>query len=222
MHFGRFCCTFNSHEMIRLIIADDHPVISDGIKLILEKEKDIQLVATVSNGIELLNVLETEQADVILMDVNMPEMSGIEATQKIKDNYPTIKVLSFSQYDEKRFVKQMLKYGASGYLLKNSAASEIVKAVNIVYSGGIYLSEELPDIFSDKPKRKSSYFFPELSQRELEVLKLICGEKNTNEIAEILFISNSTVETHRANLLLKVGVKNTAGLVKWAVENEVV
>lgn len=208
--------------MIRLIIADDHPVISDGIKLILEKEKDIQLVATVSNGIELLNVLETEQADVILMDVNMPEMSGIEATQKIKDNYPTIKVLSFSQYDEKRFVKQMLKYGASGYLLKNSAASEIVKAVNIVYSGGIYLSEELPDIFSDKPKRKSSYFFPELSQRELEVLKLICGEKNTNEIAEILFISNSTVETHRANLLLKVGVKNTAGLVKWAVENEVV
>lgn len=208
--------------MIRLIIADDHPVISDGIKLILEKEKDIQLVATVSNGIELLNVLETEQADVILMDVNMPEMSGIEATQKIKEKYPAIKVLSFSQYDEKRFVKQMLKYGASGYLLKNSAASEIVKAVNIVYSGGIYLSEELPDIFSDKPKRKSSYFFPELSQRELEVLKLICGEKNTNEIAEILFISNSTVETHRANLLLKVGVKNTAGLVKWAVENEVV
>ena len=208
--------------MIRLIIADDHPVISDGLKLILEKEKDIQLVATVENGIELMKILETVEADVILMDVNMPEMSGIEATRKIKAHYPTMKVLSFSQYDEKRFVKQMLKNGANGYLLKNAGASEIVNAVNIVFSGGIYLSEELPDIFSEKPKRKSSYFFPELSQRELEVLKLICDEKNTNEIADLLFISNSTVETHRANLLLKVGVKNTAGLVKWAVENEVV
>jgi DNA-binding NarL/FixJ family response regulator len=208
--------------MIRLIIADDHPVISDGIKLILEKEKDIQVTATVNNGVELMQILENREADVILMDVNMPEMSGIEATRQIKEKYPAIKVLSFSQYDEKRFVKRMLKNGANGYLLKNAMSSEIVNAVNIVYSGGIYLSEDLPDIFTDKPKRKSGYFFPELSQREIEVLKLICAEKNTNEIAELLFISNSTVETHRANLLLKVGVKNTAGLVKWAVENEMV
>jgi DNA-binding NarL/FixJ family response regulator len=97
-----------------------------------------------------------------------------------------------------------------------------VKAINIVYSGGIYLSEELPNFFSDKPKRKSRDLFPDLSKRELDVLKLICDEKSTNEIAEMLFISSSTVETHRANLLLKVGAKNTAGLVKWAVENEVV
>jgi DNA-binding NarL/FixJ family response regulator len=208
--------------MIRLIIADDHPVIIDGIKLILEEEKDIQVIATAVNGMELMKILDTKETDVILMDVNMPEMSGIEATQQIKHKYPEVKVLSFSQYAEKKFVKQMLKNGADGYLLKNAMVSEIVKAINIVYSGGMYLSEELPNFFSDKPKRKSRDLFPDLSKRELDVLKLICDEKSTNEIAELLFISSSTVETHRANLLLKVGAKNTAGLVKWAVENEVV
>jgi DNA-binding NarL/FixJ family response regulator len=208
--------------MIRLIIADDHPVIIDGIKLILEEEKGIQVIATAINGIELMKILDTMETDVILMDVNMPEMSGIEATQQIKNKHPEVKVLSFSQYAEKRFVKQMLKNGADGYLLKNAMVSEIVKAINIVYAGGIYLSEELPNFFADKPKRRSSDLFPELSKRELDVLKLICDEKSTNEIAELLFISSSTVETHRANLLLKVGAKNTAGLVKWAVENEVV
>jgi DNA-binding NarL/FixJ family response regulator len=208
--------------MIRLIIADDHPVIIDGINLILEEEKDIQVIATAVNGIELMKILDTKETDVILMDVNMPEMSGIEATQQIKHKYPEVKVLSFSQYAEKRFVKQMLKNGADGYLLKNAMVSEIVNAINIVYAGGIYLSEELPNFFSDKPKRKSRDLFPDLSKRELDVLKLICDEKSTNEIAELLFISTSTVETHRANLLLKVGAKNTAGLVKWAVENEVI
>lgn len=208
--------------MIRLIIADDHPVIIDGIKQMLEEEKDIQVIATAVNGNELMKILATEETDVILMDVNMPEMSGIEATQQIKHKYPEVKVLSFSQYAEKRFVKQMLKNGADGYLLKNAMVSEIVKAITIVFSGGIYLSEELPNFFADKPKRKSRELFPELSQRELDVLKLICDEQSTNEIAELLFISKSTVETHRANLLLKVGAKNTAGLVRWAIENEVV
>lgn len=208
--------------MIRLIIADDHPVIRDGIKTILEKEKSIELVATVENGIELLEILQKKETDVVLMDVNMPEMNGIEATKKVKKNHPEIKVLSFSQYDEKRFVKQILKSGANGYLLKNAAASELVKAIHIVHGGGIYLSEELPNVFGEKPKRRSNYLFPELSPRELDVLKEICQEKSTQEIADTLFISYNTVETHRAHLLLKVGVKNTAGLVKWAVENEIV
>ena len=208
-------------KMIRLIIADDHPVIRDGIKTILSKEKDIVLVATVENGLELMDTLEEKQADIILMDVNMPEMNGIEATKRVRKEFPDIKVLSFSQYDEKRFVKQLLKSGANGYLLKNAAASELIKAIKIVSEGGIYLSEELPNVFGEKPKRRSNYLFPELSPRELDVLKEICQEKSTQEIAEILFISSNTVETHRAHLLLKVGVKNTAGLVKWAVENEI-
>ena len=208
--------------MIRLIITDDHPVIIDGIKAILEKEKDIQLVAEAGSGDELLTVLETTQADVILMDINLPGMTGIEATRIVKDKYPEIKVIAFSQYDEKRFVKQALKNGASGYLLKNTPACNFTDAIRLVYNGGMYLSPELPNVFTDKPKKRSNYLFPELTARETDVLRQICLGLNTQEIADTLFISHNTVETHRSNLLLKVGVKNTAGLVKWAVENEIV
>ena len=208
--------------MIRLIITDDHPVIRDGVKTILTNDTDIELVACAGSGDELLEQLESIKADVILMDINMPGMNGIEATKLVKKKYPNIKVLSFSQYDEKRFVKQLLKNGASGYLLKNSAAGELIQAVKMVHSGGMYLSADLPNVFGEKSKPRSNYLFPELSSRERDVLVEICKEKNTNEIAEILFISPNTVETHRSNLLLKVGVKNTAGLVKWAIENEIV
>ena len=208
--------------MIRLIITDDHPVVRDGLKMILANESDIELVAFVEDGLELLQKLEKTEVDVILMDINMPGMNGIDATQRVRKNYPKIKVLCYSQYDEKRFVKQILKRGANGYLLKNASAKELVKAIKMVHSGGIYLSEELPNIFTEKPKRRSNYLFPELTTREKDVLNEICVEKNNNEIAEALFISHNTVETHRSNLLLKVGVKNTAGLVKWAIQNEIV
>ena len=208
--------------MIRLIITDDHPVIRDGIKTVLANNKEIVLAGCAADGAELLELLETKKADVILMDINMPGINGIEATKLVKKKYPDIKVISFSQYDEKRFIKQMLKNGANGYLLKNSSASEMVNAIKITHSGGMYLSEDLPNVFGEKPKRRSNYLFPNLTGREIDVLKEICQEKNTTEIAETLFLSPNTVETHRANLLLKVGVKNTAGLVKWAIENEIV
>jgi len=208
--------------MIRLIITDDHPVIRDGIKTVLANNKEIVLAGCAADGAELLELLETKKADVILMDINMPGINGIEATKLVKKKYPDIKVISFSQYDEKRFIKQMLKNGANGYLLKNSSASEMVNAIKITHSGGMYLSEDLPNVFGEKPKRRSNYLFPNLTRREIDVLKEICQEKNTTEIADALFLSPNTIETHRANLLLKVGVKNTAGLVKWAIENEIV
>jgi len=208
--------------MIRLLLADDHPVIRDGISSILDNEPDIELVACAHDGDYLLELLERVKVDVVLMDINMPGMNGIEATKALKKRHPELKVLSYSQYDEKRFIKQMLKSGANGYLLKNSDAGELINAVKIVNEGGMYLSPELPNIFGTKISRRSNYLFPELSSRERDVLMEICKEKNTKEIAEILFISPNTVETHRSNLLLKVGVKNTAGLVKWAIENEIV
>lgn len=208
--------------MIRLIIADDHPVIIDGIKTILEKEKDIQLVAQVNDGNQILEALEQQQADIVLTDINMPGLNGIDATKIIREKYPDVKVIVYSQYDEKRFVKQVLKKGASGYMLKSTSAKDFVHAIHMVHEGGMYLSPGLPNVFGEQPKRRSNYLFTELSPRELEVLKLICEEKNTQEIADALFISYNTVETHRANLLLKVGVKNTAGLVKWAVENDMI
>jgi DNA-binding NarL/FixJ family response regulator len=209
--------------LIRLIIADDHPVIIGGLKIILEKEKGISVVAEVNNGIELLDFLQKHKADVILMDVNMPVMNGVEATKQVRKNHPEIKILAFSQYDEKRFVKQMLKTGASGYLLKNSASSEIINAIKMTNEGGMFLSADLPNIFADsKKKKQSNYFFPELTKRELVIVNQIYLERNSQEISDQLGISRSTVECHRSNILLKVGVKNTAGLVKWAIENDIV
>lgn len=208
--------------MIRLIVTDDHPVVREGIQTVLADQNEIKLQAFVNSGEDLLDLLNEVEADVILMDINMPGMNGIEATRQVKKNYPGIKVLCFSQYDEKRFVRQILKRGANGYLLKNASANELIEAVKTVHNGDIYLSEDLPNIFDDPPKRKSRYMFPELTNREKDVLNKICEELNNHQIAKSLLLSHNTVETHRANLLLKVGAKNTAGLVKWAVENNIV
>lgn len=208
--------------MIRLIVADDHPVVLDGIESVLAGQNEIELVGFVADGQALMEILESGKADVILMDINMPGMNGIEATQEVKKKFPWIKVLCFSQYDERRFVRQVLKRGANGYLLKNAAGRELVQGILTVCRGDLYLSEDLPNIFDDRPKRRSRFSFPELTKRELDVLNEICEEKSNQEIADALMISHNTVETHRANLLLKVGVKNTAGLVKWALENQIV
>ncbi len=207
--------------MIKLIIADDHPMIIEGIKTALANEKDIITVAAVNNGRQLLRLLEKESADVVLMDVNMPEMDGIASTQEIVPLYPEIKIIAFSQYDDKHFIRRMLKAGARGYLLKSTSSTELVEAIKSVFDGRVYLGKNLPDIYSGRKQPPQQRFIPDLSIREKEVLKQICLEKNTREIADTLFISTHTVESHRANLLLKVGARNTAGLVKWAIENEI-
>jgi len=206
--------------VIKLVIADDHPMIIEGIKTALAKEKDIFPVTAVNNGRQLLLLLEKEPADVVLMDVNMPEMDGIAAAQEMARLYPEIKIIAFSQYDNKHFIRRMLKAGARGYLLKSTPSPEIIEAVKSVSGGNIYLGKNLPDIYSNKKRIPQKRFIPDLSLREKEVLKQICLEKNTREIADTLFISTHTVESHRANLLSKVGARNTAGLVKWAIEND--
>lgn len=207
---------------IKLVIADDHPVIINGLKTVLHEHDEILIVAEVNNGIELIKFIEDNSADVVLMDVNMPEMNGIEACKHLTENQSDIKVLAFSQYKESRFVKRILKCGAKGYLLKDSPVGEIIQAIKEVYSGGTYLSNGIAELLVGNEKKKTDMLFPHLSKRESEVLKLICNGRTTTEISNTLFISYHTVETHRANLLLKVGAKNTAELVKWAVENELI
>lgn len=209
--------------MIKVVIADDHPVIIDGICTVLKDVDEIDVVGKVNDGNELLDFINDNDVDVILLDVNMPNLNGIEAAAIIRKNHKEINILGFSQYGERRFVKRMLKSGASGYMLKNSSAKEIVEGIKAAYEGRIFLSRELNEVFaSGRPKTKHTTLFPKLSRRELDVLNLIGQGLKTPEIADELCLSYHTIETHRSNILLKVGVKNSVELVKWAVENEII
>lgn len=209
--------------MIRILIADDHQLLIDGLKATLKDVNDFSIVGEASHGYQVMEKLESGlEVDVILMDINMPSLDGLECTKMVKKKYPGIKIIALSQYDEKRFVKRMVKNGASGYLLKDSGKEELEKAIREVMAGRKYYSERLSIRLVEQELKEEniSALFPKLSKRELEVLNLICKEYSSQEISEKLFISFHTVESHRANLMYKAGVKNTAGLVRWAVEND--
>lgn len=209
--------------MIKLIIADDHPMLIDGIKTILADVEDIEIVGEFNDGYKVLQFLEKNpETDIILMDINMPKLDGIECTRQVIKNYPHIKVIALSQYDEKRFVKRMVKNGASGYLLKDAHRDELIEAITKVNKGEKYFCSRLSMSLVNQELKieDTKSLFPKLTKRELEILNLICNEFSSQEIADKLFISFHTVESHRANLMYKAGVKNTAGLVKWAVQND--
>ena len=211
--------------MIRILIADDHQLLIDGIKSTLSGIEDFVVTAEAGNGYQVLEKLdEGTEVDVILMDINMPKLDGLECTKKVSKKYPHVKIVALSQYDEKRFVKRMVKNGAHGYLLKDSGKDQIEKAVRTVHSGEKYFCERLSIrmVEQELKEENTSALFPKLTARELEVVNLICKEHSSQEISEKLFISFHTVESHRANLMYKAGVKNTAGLVRWAVENDFV
>ncbi len=209
--------------MINILIADDHQLMIDGIKATLEGIEDFNIVAHANNGFQVLEKLDDGmEVHVILMDINMPKMDGLTCTKEVRKRFPSVKVVALSQYDEKRFVKRMVKNGASGYLLKDSGKDLLEEAIRAVHSGENYFSEKLSmRLISQELKTEDTKsLFPKLTGRELEILNLIGKEYSSQEIAEKLFISFHTVESHRANLMYKAGVKNTAGLVRWAVEND--
>lgn len=210
-------------SMIKILIADDHQLLIDGLKATLEGIDDFSIVGEAYNGYQVLEKLdEGLEVNVILMDINMPKLDGLECTKAVIKKYPQIKIIALSQYDEKRFVKRMVKNGASGYLLKDSGKDQLEKAIREVYAGRKYYCERLSIrlVEQELKDENTSALFPKLSKRESEVLNLICKELSSQEISEKLFISFHTVESHRANLMYKAGVKNTAGLVRWAVEND--
>lgn len=209
--------------MIRVLIADDHQLVTDGLKLMLEGASDMQCVATAANGAEALQQLVLFPADVLLLDINMPEMDGITCCRKVKERFPDVKILILSMLRESSLVKMLLKEGASGFLLKNAGKEEVLDAIRRVMAGKQAFSTEVLDdllhSFSAKPDKSAAKPpMMKISRREKDILRLIVEERTTSEIASELFISFGTVETHRRNLLMKLNARNTAGLVKAALE----
>tara|TARA_B100000780_G_scaffold246919_1_gene191669 strand:+ start:361 stop:1020 length:660 start_codon:yes stop_codon:yes gene_type:complete len=205
-------------NIIDVLVCDDHQIFKDGIRSILSDVDWIQIWDEARNGVECLEQIKSQVPDVVLLDINMPVMDGIECLKVIKADFPSVKVIALTQFDEKRFVKQMLKYGADGYVLKSTSKKELLTAIQTVLKGNQYLAESVDP--NTVTKQEDSPLFPDLSTREVDVLKLLANEKSTKQIAEELFISFHTVESHRANLFRKLQVKNLAGLVKWAVNND--
>lgn len=207
--------------MTTVFIADDHKVFRDGIISLLDNESDIQVVGEAGNEEELFGKIPVLMPQVILMDISMGASNGIDATEKIHKRFPQIRVLALSMHSESSYILKMLEAGASGYLLKDAGSREMVAAIRTVAAGEPYFSQQvsqtlLNHLHGGKKVKEKMPGVP-LTKRELEVLQLIAEEFSNSEIAEKLFISIRTVDTHRRNLLEKLGVKNTAGLVKNAI-----
>ena len=213
-------------DRIKILLADDHKIFREGVRSILEKEKDMEVVGEASNGAEVLKLIEQVKTDVLVLDIDIGTPNGIEITALINEKHPEIKILILSMMGLHDFVIKALEKGAIGFLLKNTGKDEVLTAIRSVSKGDSYFSREVSAILIEqlqKPasSRKKHTEIP-ISPRELEVLKLIAQEFSNAEIAEKLYISIRTVDTHRRNLLEKLGVKNTAGLVKFAIQKGLV
>lgn len=208
---------------IHILIADDHKMFREGVTELLDKEAFLHVVGGAGSESEVLSTMSTHPVDVILMDIDMGETNGIDLTAKIIAKYPEVKVLALSMHGDKNYVIKMLEAGATGYILKNSGKEEMLNAIQTVANGNTYFSNQVSSqlvehlINPDAAKKNKPQGTP-LTDRELEVLKLIAEEYSNPEIAEKLFISIRTVDTHRRNLLDKLGARNTAGLVKYAIQ----
>lgn len=211
-------------KKINLLIADDHTMFLQGIVSLLEQESEINIVGKAVNGIEALEKIKTENPDLVILDISMPEMDGIELSKILKKDFPEVKILVVSTHSNVKIISRLIRIGVNGYLLKNAEKSELLKAIQTIASGENYFSEETEEkhLANHLKIEKQVSVLTELSSREKEILVLIAHEYNTAEIAEKTFISLNTVNTHRRNLLSKLNAKNTAGLVKYAVENGLV
>lgn len=211
-------------KKINLLIADDHTMFLQGIVSLLEQEPEINIVGKAVNGIEALEIIKQQAVDLIILDISMPEMDGIELSKILKKEYPAVKILIVSTHSNASIISRLIRIGVNGYLLKNAEKSELLKAITTIAEGEDYFSEETEEkhLSNSLKIEKQVSNLTELSSREKEILVLIAHEYNTAEIAEKTFISLNTVNTHRRNLLSKLNAKNTAGLVKYAVENGLV
>jgi two-component system nitrate/nitrite response regulator NarL len=210
-------------EKINVFVVDDHQIFLDGIVSLLTDEPDIRITGTAHNGKQAIEKIKNSKTDVVLMDINMPVMDGIEATKHLRNSNPEIRILMLTMYNEPRFIKESLEIGAKGYVLKNISKDDLVKAIHTVYLDKPYLDneaqEKLINSISSKEEEDTRDYddlAAQITQREMEILQLIALGLTSQDIANKLFISKNTVETHRKNMLAKLNVNNTAALLKIA------
>lgn len=213
-------------ERWKILIVDDHKLIREGINAYLENESELSIVATAANGLEALDYLADHPVDLVMLDINMPQMGGLEVTRKIRAQYPNCLVLILTMHDEAQHIKQLMKAGASGYLLKNCEEWEVIEAIHQILAGEVYYSSGAArSVMNSLSHLKKINISPQnvrFTPREREVLKLILADMSNQEIAEKLFISIRTVEAHKRNLQVKTASKTIAGLIKFAYENGLV
>ncbi len=214
---------------IKIIIADDHQLVIDGIKSLLSDVEEMDIVGEALNGNELLDLLKNQSSDIVILDINMPGMDGLKAMQNINSLYVDTKILVLTTYDDTRLIREILKLGAKGYVLKSTGKEELLKAIKALASGGTFFSKEVSEKILKAMMKDNSVEVPQqsllpisLTKREKEILKFIAMEYTGKEIAAELHISINTVETHRRNLLRKLKAKNTAGLVRYAMKHDII
>ncbi len=213
-------------DKIKIVVADDHHILLDGLKALLQKQKDVDVVAMYDNGLDLYNALPSTGPQVALVDINMPGLDGQALTIKIKENYPGINVIALSMYDDGGHIMDMIEAGVSGYLLKNVNDRELLEAIRTVAAGKMYFSSEVSEkiaaLVVRRQQKQEQQEEIRLTERELEVLKLVSEELSNAQIADRLFISERTVETHRKNMLRKTNNKTIVGLLKYAMERHLI
>ncbi|MEZ5018386.1 MAG: response regulator transcription factor [Flavipsychrobacter sp.] len=212
---------------IKYAIADDHKIFRQGLKIALSDDTQLALAGEAGNGLELLELLKTNDIDVVLLDIKMPEMDGIATTKEIRAQYPDLKIIILTMFDEEHFILHLVQAGANGYLLKNAEPSEIKLALHAAVENGFYFNDLVSNTMLKNvvQKAQTPTIFKQvepLNEKELNVLRLICEQHTAAEIAEKVFLSPRTVEGIRSALLDKIGVRNTAGLVMYAVKNGIV
>ncbi|HWB93201.1 MAG TPA: response regulator transcription factor [Puia sp.] len=213
--------------MIRVFITDDHEIYLEGLSLLLGKQDGIQVIGTATSGKQLLDQIKHLQADILLLDVYLPDLGEEEILQQIRAARPELRIIYLTLLRGTRYIHKLSKYNIQGYLLKNASLDELLQALHAVQDGGSYFSRDIHIGDRDEDFRNTITIEDKqideiLSRRELEVLRLICKEYSNAEIADKLFLSVSTVETHRKNLIAKLGVNNTVGLVKFALRNNLI
>jgi two-component system response regulator NreC len=208
---------------IRILIADDHKIVCDGLKALLEAQPEMEIVAQAANGREAVKLANKQKPDMVIMDVAMPDLNGLEAVRQILSAHPRTKVIALSMHADRRYVTGMLSAGATGYILKHCAFEELVRAIHIVLSDQVYLSPAIAGIVvnelaqSKASRSRESLSAPSLTSREREVLQLIAEGHSARDIAQRLHLSVKTIETHRRQMMEKLGIHSVADLTKFAI-----